>query len=399
MSRRYVNTLLDGETIEEVYLLADKQLRANRNAELYLLAQLRDRTGQISGLLWNVKEEALAHISAGQFVRIRGKVQLYQGNLQIILTHIAPQEVEELDLSDFIPGTSVETDRLLGRLKEILLTIERRPLRTLVECYLNDQSLMNDLARCPAGVKLHHAYHGGLLEHIVNLLETAIRIVDLYPPVDRDLLLVGIFLHDLGKVRELGFDAAFVYTDEGQLLGHLVIGIEMLHEKAALAEQVLGESLPEEHLLRIKHMIVSHHGSYEFGSPKLPMTPEAIFLHHLDNLDAKVNEFQSLIASDPNRWHEGVRLAADRRRSPAHSSALSTDLRPAPLDPLPARTQNGRRQRMHTHAPGTLKQTGLSQPRVELVGIRSARTGRSDGPVSPAAGAVAVSGDFRVQPG
>ncbi len=300
MSRRYVNTLLDGETIEEVYLLADKQLRANRNAELYLLAQLRDRTGQISGLLWNVKEEALAHISAGQFVRIRGKVQLYQGNLQIILTHIVPQEAEELDLSDFIPGTSVETDRLLGRLKEILLTIERRPLRTLVECYLNDQPLMNELARCPAGVKLHHAYHGGLVEHIVNLLETAIRIVDLYPPVDRDLLLVGIFLHDLGKVRELGFDAAFVYTDEGQLLGHLVIGIEMLNEKAALVEQVLGESLPEEHLLRIKHMILSHHGSYEFGSPKLPMTPEAIFLHHLDNLDAKVNEFQSLIVSDPN---------------------------------------------------------------------------------------------------
>lgn len=300
MSRRYVNTLSDGETIEEVYLLADKQLRANRNAELYLLAQLRDRTGQISGLLWNVKEEALAHISAGQFVRIRGKVQLYQGNLQIILTHISPEEAEGLDLSDFIPGTSVETDRLLGRLKEILQTIERRPLRALIECYLNDQFLMNNLARCPAGVKLHHAYHGGLLEHIVNLLETAVRIVDLYPPVDRDLLLVGVFLHDLGKVRELGFDATFVYTDEGQLLGHLVIGIEMLNEKAALAEQVLGESLPEEDLLRIKHMILSHHGSYEFGSPKLPMTPEAIFLHHLDNLDAKVNEFQSLIASDPN---------------------------------------------------------------------------------------------------
>lgn len=300
MSRRFINTLVDGETIDEVFLLADKQLRANRNAEIYLLAQLRDRTGQISGLLWNVREESLSHISAGQFVRIRGKVQLYQGNLQVILTHITLENSDDLDPSDFIPKTSVETDRLFARLREILQTIERRPLRTLMDFYLNDQSLMSGLARCPAGVKLHHAYHGGLLEHIVNLLETAVRIVDLYPPVDRDLLLVGIFLHDLGKVRELGFDTTFLYTDEGQLIGHLVIGIEMLNDKLAMTEQALGESLPEEQVLRIKHMIVSHHGTYEFGSPKLPMTPEAIFLHHLDNLDAKVNEFQSLIVSDPN---------------------------------------------------------------------------------------------------
>lgn len=300
MSRRYVNTLADGDTVEEVYLLADKQLRANRNAELYLLAQLRDRTGQISGLMWNIREEQVARISSGQFVRVRGKVQLYQGNLQMILSHITAEEGDQLDLSDFIPGATVETDRLLNRLNELLRSIESRPLRSLMECYLNDRGLMEGLARCPAGVKLHHAYHGGLLEHIVNLLETAVRVVDLYPTVNRDLLIAGVFLHDLGKVRELGFDTTFVYTDEGQLLGHLVIGIEMLNEKVAFTEQSLGESLPDEMLLRIKHMIVSHHGTYEYGSPKLPMTPEAIFLHHLDNLDAKVNEFNSLIASDPN---------------------------------------------------------------------------------------------------
>jgi len=300
MSRRFINTLTDGDALDEVYLLADKQLRANRNAELYLLAQLRDRTGQISGLLWNVREEAVAHLSSGQIVRIRGKVQLYQGNLQIILSQIGPEHGGHLDPADFIPGPSVETEHLVARLRELLLSLDSRALRTLMECYLNDVYLMDGLTRCPAGVRLHHAYHGGLLEHIVNLLETADRIVDLYPPVNRDLLLVGIFLHDLGKVRELGYDTTFVYTDEGQLIGHLVIGIEMLNEKAAMAEQALGESLPDEQLLRIKHMIVSHHGSYEYGSPKLPMTPEAIFLHHLDNLDAKVNEFQSLITSDPN---------------------------------------------------------------------------------------------------
>jgi 3'-5' exoribonuclease len=300
MSRRYVNTLSDGELLDEVYLLADKQLRANRNAELYLLLQLRDRTGTISGLLWNVKEDAAAMLGIGQFVRARGKVQLYQGNLQVILNKVTPEEGEEFNLSDFIPGTTVETDRLLGRLNEILLSVQHRGLRTMFELFLGDRGLMDGLTRCPAGVKLHHAYHGGLLEHIVNLLETAVRIVDLYPTVNRDLLIAGVFLHDLGKVRELGYDTTFIYTDEGQLIGHIVIGVELLNEKVAQTEQAIGESLPEEMVLRIKHMILSHHGTYEYGSPKLPMTPEAIFLHHLDNLDAKVNEFNSLITGDPN---------------------------------------------------------------------------------------------------
>jgi 3'-5' exoribonuclease len=166
--------------------------------------------------------------------------------------------------------------------------------------FLTDETVMAGLKRAPAGVKLHHAYHGGLLEHIVNVLETAVRVIDLYPQVDRSLLLSGIFLHDLGKIRELAFDESFAYTDEGQLIGHLVIGIEMLNEKTPAVEQALGAAFPHETLLRLKHLIVSHHGSYEFGSPKLPMTPEAIALHHLDNLDAKVNEFASLIAGDPN---------------------------------------------------------------------------------------------------
>ncbi|MEZ6068376.1 MAG: HD domain-containing protein [Planctomycetaceae bacterium] len=122
----------------------------------------------------------------------------------------------------------------------------------------------------------------------------------MYPTVNRDLLLAGIFLHDLGKVRELAYDTTFLYTDEGQLIGHLIIGVEMLNEKVRETERILEIEFPEESLLRLKHMILSHHGTYEYGSPRLPMTPEAIFLHHLDNLDAKVNEFNSLIESDPN---------------------------------------------------------------------------------------------------
>jgi 3'-5' exoribonuclease len=173
-------------------------------------------------------------------------------------------------------------------------------LRTLMECFLVDEEIVEGLTRAPAGVRLHHAFHGGLLEHIVNVLETALRVMDLYPSVNPSLLLAGIFLHDLGKIRELAFEQTFAYTDEGQLIGHIVIGIEMLNEKVPQVEQMTGASFPRETLLRLKHMILSHHGSYEFGSPKLPMTQEAIALHHLDNLDAKINEFMSLIESDPN---------------------------------------------------------------------------------------------------
>jgi 3'-5' exoribonuclease len=300
MQRQYVNSLVDGTSVDEVYLLSEKQLRANRNAETYLLAQLRDKTGQISGLLWNVREDIAAGVTAGQAVRARGRVQLYHGNLQMILTHIAPVPGDDVDFREFVPESTRDTDELIDKLRETLLRIENDDLRALVGVYLDDANLIEQFRRAPAGIKLHHAWHGGLLEHVVNVLLTADRIRDLYPTVNFDLLLVGIFLHDLGKIRELEFESTFAYTVEGQLVGHLVQGVEMLNEKVRYLESKTGRPFPTEMLLRIKHMILSHHGSYEYGSPKLPMTPEAIALHHLDNLDAKTNEFQSLIASDPN---------------------------------------------------------------------------------------------------
>jgi 3'-5' exoribonuclease len=174
-------------------------------------------------------------------------------------------------------------------------------LRALAECFLMDGEFARDFCRAPAGIRHHHAYIGGLLEHVVALLEGAERLLPLYPEVDRDLLLMGVFLHDVGKVRELSYSRSLIYTDEGQLLGHLVIGVEMLTEKVARVPDLTGESFPRELLLRLKHMILAHHGTYEFGSPKLPMTPEAIALHYLDNFDAKVHSFTRDIREDKNQ--------------------------------------------------------------------------------------------------
>ena len=173
-------------------------------------------------------------------------------------------------------------------------------MRALAECFLIDDAFVNAFCKAPAGVRNHHAYLGGLLEHVVTMLDAADRIAPLYPELNRDLLMMGIFLHDIGKVRELSYDRVFGYTDEGQLVGHIDLGVEMLTEKIARAPDLIGEPFPNELLLRLKHMIVSHHGTYEFGSPRLPMTPEAIFLHYLDNLDAKVHSFLRDIREDSN---------------------------------------------------------------------------------------------------
>jgi 3'-5' exoribonuclease len=303
--RRFINQFVDGDIIDDVFLLTEKQLRSNRNANLYLFVDLRDKTGVINGRMWNVTEEAAAPLNSGEFVQVKGKVQMYQGALQMIVTHIYPRPTDGLDLADFLPRSDRDLGRLNARLREILLSLEEPHLRALMECFLIDESLMQNFTNAPAGIKTHHAYQGGLLEHVVTMLEMGLRTANLYPSLDADVLLAGIFLHDIGKTRELSYENGFGYTDEGQLLGHLIIAVEMLSEKIRQTVELTGDPFPVETELRLKHLIVSHHGSYQFGSPKLPMTPEAVALHHIDNLDAKIHEFTRDIQDDPNpqsRW-------------------------------------------------------------------------------------------------
>jgi 3'-5' exoribonuclease len=298
--RRYLQQLADADSVEEVYLVVDKQLRANRNGNLYLQLELRDRSGVMSARLWNAGEHLFRSFEAGDFLHVKGKVQLFQGSLQMILSHLDRVPPDAVEMADFLPHTEKDVSKLYERLRSVLMKLTNPHLRALAECFLMDQEFVQAFCRCPAGVRNHHAYVGGLLEHVVTLLDGAERLAPLYPEVDRELLLMGVFLHDIGKVRELSYDTAFSYSDEGQLIGHLVIGVEMLNERVARAADLTGEPLPSELLLRLKHMILSHHGSHEFGSPRLPMTPEAIALHQLDNLDAKVHSFTRDIREDPN---------------------------------------------------------------------------------------------------
>jgi 3'-5' exoribonuclease len=301
MSRRYVNQLANGDSVDEIFLVADKQLRANRQGNLYLHLELRDRSGSVGARLWNASEGLARTFEPGDYLQARGKIQVFQGALQVILAHIEPVDPAGISPEDFLPQASQNVAKLTARLRELLKTIGNPHLRALVDCFLIDDEFFRKYTTAPAGIRNHHAYQAGLLDHVVTLLTIADRIADLYPDLDRDLLMTGIFLHDIGKVDELSYDRAFGYTDEGQLVGHLVMGVEMLRDKVAEARKLTGEEFPPELLLRLKHMILSHHGSLEFGSPKVPMTPEAIALHHLDNLDAKVHAFTREIRDDPSK--------------------------------------------------------------------------------------------------
>ena len=208
--------------------------------------------------------------------------------------------MDKVNHEDFAKANATELQALLSELSERLLSVNNSHLLRLVKSYLDDASLMDKLKRAPAGIKTHHAYEGGLLRHVVDLLRIADVIAPLYPQLDGEILRVGVFLHDLGKVDELGYEAELSYTDSGQLLGHLVQGAMELETRAQRLAQETGEALPQDLLWRLQHVIISHHGQLDHGSPKVPMTLEAIVLAHLDNLDAKVNAAIEVIEADRN---------------------------------------------------------------------------------------------------
>jgi 3'-5' exoribonuclease len=298
MTRSYVKDLCSGDNIDEVYLVSDKQLRANRNGNLYLQLDLRDKTGTVNARLWNATEALFHSFDVNDYLRVRGKAQLFQGAMQLILADLQLVEANRIDATDFLPHTPKDVDRLLARLREIMLGLSNPHLKALMEAFLMDDEFVRKFTAAPAGIKNHHAYVGGLLEHVVNLLEVASRVAPFYPQINADMLLAGVFLHDVGKIDELTYQKAFAYSDEGQLIGHLLIGMEYLSRKTTVAESLTGEQFPLELLLRLKHMILSHHGNYEFGSPKLPMTLEAVALNLLDNLDAKIASFHDQMRDD-----------------------------------------------------------------------------------------------------
>ncbi len=300
MARRFINELTDGESFDEIYIASEKQLRTNRNGNAYLQVRLTDKTGCLTAMLWNAQQSHYDKFENGDYVRVKGTSQVYNGAMQILAKHI-DKSTADVDESDFLTLSNAALEKLVGRLNELLRAMRNVNLRNLADCFLLDEEFMRMFRRAPAGIKNHHAYHGGLLEHVISLMELSVLVAPRYEGLDPDLLLMGAFLHDVGKIQELTYEPDLGYSDSGQLIGHLVQGVMILDEKIRETEKMSNEEFPTELANRLRHMIVSHHGSHEFGSPKLPMTVEAIALHYLDSLDAKMHSVRQLIVEDLNK--------------------------------------------------------------------------------------------------
>ena len=300
MPKIYVSDIQPQMQIDSSFRIADLQLRANRQGNLYLLMQLQDRTGVISGMRWNADEKLAERFVKGSYVQIQGASQLHNGILQLIVNQIALVDEKSLDPVDFDSGTRVDVVQLWGKLGELIGTISNETVKKIVDRFYLDPAIARPFCLAPAGIKTHHAYPGGLLEHVVSLMQLADQVASHYAVLDRDLLMAGAMLHDIGKLEELLFEGELSYSDAGQLLGHLVQGVQMLDTKVREVAET-GFSVDPAIVLRLQHIIVSHHGHLEHGSPKVPMTMEALAFHYLDEMDAKLNAAMALVESDRTR--------------------------------------------------------------------------------------------------
>lgn len=293
MKNKFVSDIVAGDTIDDIYLLGEKNIGRKRDGNSFLTLSLGDRSGQIRGVVWDNVDPIAKNVGAGDFVRVSAAASEYRGVLQLVVRTMEPVAPEQVAAADFLPATDRDIEKMAARLRTVTDTISSPHLKRLMAAIWEDEALVQLLKRAPAAKNMHHAYLGGLLEHTLSMVLLADKIAAHYGGVDRDVLLVGAFIHDIGKVRELSYERRIDYTDEGRLLSHIVLGLEILEAKLQLIDD-----FPSELAALIKHMIVSHHGAREFGSPELPKTIEAVLLHSIDEMDARVNGIRQFMAAE-----------------------------------------------------------------------------------------------------
>jgi 3'-5' exoribonuclease len=279
----------ENKEITGFFAAGSKQVRTGRDGGRYFALTLADRTGQIDARMWEIDDAG--EFDAGDVVKVRGEVFRFNDRLQIKVEKIRRAAADEYELSDFVPQSQRDIAEMWTELEGWVASFRDPDLKALVDAFLIDPTIARELKAAPAAKGLHHAWIGGLLEHILSLMGMCELATRHYPEVNRDLLLTGVVLHDIGKLRELSWGTSFDYTLEGQLLGHITIGIGMIEAKIAGIP-----NFPVAKRLLVEHLVLSHHGEYEFGSPKLPMNAEAVLLHYLDNLDAKMQTVRSELA-------------------------------------------------------------------------------------------------------
>lgn len=300
----WVKDIRKDDRIKGLYLVKAKKRGATKKGDPYLSVTLADRTGDIEAKIWERVEELDSLFKEGDVLEVDAGAGSYMDQVQLTISGLSVP-AESVDPCFFLESCTRDTAEMLASLRNVLKKITNPHLKTLVDRFLSDHLLMTLFKRAPAAKNFHHGYLGGLLEHTLSVCEMILPVASHYPELDQDLLLAGAFLHDIGKVKELAFERKIDYTDEGRLLGHIVLGVSIVEEKLGTIK-----SFPSELALRLKHLILSHHGEYEFGSPKRPKFLEAFALHLMDDLDAKMNGLGRFMKRDrqDGSWTDFNRL-------------------------------------------------------------------------------------------
>ncbi len=298
MAHIFINQIEPGQQINDIYLISQPVLRSTTRGDLYIAMYASDKTGKLNCRVWQATEELFNSLPKEGFVQIKGRSELYQNTLQIIADQLIPVSAEKVKVDDYLPKTEKNILQMFEEIIQVLAAIKNPFIKALIDEFVKDKELMRKFCTAPAATQNHHSYIGGLLEHTHNMLNVAKAVMPYYPQLQNDLVLAGIFLHDMGKTEELSYDMAFSYTDSGQLIGHIVQTILMVNNKTKALEKT-GLTVDRQILENLEHIILSHHGQYEFGSPKLPMTAEAFLISYLDNIDAKINQVTSKIENEP----------------------------------------------------------------------------------------------------
>ena len=291
VAKTYISEIGPNQEVASCFVVAEKQLRVARNGTQFLTLKLVDKSGQISGRIWERAEEWSRAIAPRSVVCVRGRSELFRDELQLQIHDLSPLSLEKIDRSDFLPVSPKSVEDLFQTLKERASTIKRGALQRLTKQILSDAHLMERFKTAPAAKSMHHAYLGGLLEHTVAVMELVSLIAAYYPHLNRDLLVVGSMLHDIGKVDEFVYDLCIDYSSSGRLLGHMVLGVQIVDEKIRSLR-----SFPSEEAILLSHLILSHHGETAMGAVRLPMTREAFVLHFADDLDAKMNSLTRILS-------------------------------------------------------------------------------------------------------
>ncbi len=334
MKKTFAKDIQERDWVETPFLVREKITAMAKNGKPYLTLKLMDRSGEVEGRVWDRVEEFSAGFEKDDFVLVKGKASVYLGKMQLVVQELVRVSDEKVDIGDYLPVAERKPEEMVADLRSRVDSLRDPYLKGLMKAFVEDGEFLADYQTAPAAKTMHHVYLGGLLEHSLAVADLAEDICRRYPGLNRDLLVTGALLHDVGKVAELSYERAFDYTDEGKLLGHIVMGVELVEEKI---RQVPG--FPPLTRTLLKHLLLSHHGQYEFGSPKRPKTLEAVILNFLDDLDSKINGVRRHLDREVGRegsWTSYHRLY-DRYffREPQGGEPLEQDA-PKGADPLPA---------------------------------------------------------------